>query len=57
MYFLFGNKWLNIHGGPRWKVKTTEQGMQTLLSTSRKPEDVSKIWCLLSLLLLLQAHV
>ena len=41
MYSLFGNKWLNIHGGPMWKVETTEQGVPTSLSTSRKTEDVS----------------
>ena len=26
MYCHFGNKWLNLHGGPMWKVVTTEQG-------------------------------
>ena len=25
MYSLFGNKWLNLHGGPVWKVECTEQ--------------------------------
>ena len=25
MYSLFGNKWLNLHGGPVWKVEGTEQ--------------------------------
>ena len=41
MYSLFGNKWLNIHGGPMWKVETTGQGVPISLSTSRKTEDVS----------------
>ena len=26
MYSHFGNKWLNLYGGPMWKVVTTEQG-------------------------------
>ena len=25
MYCLFGNKWLNLHGGPVWKVECIEQ--------------------------------
>ena len=25
MYSLFGNKWLNLHGGPVWKVEFTGQ--------------------------------
>lgn len=26
MYSLFGNKWLNLHGGPIWRLDNTEQG-------------------------------
>ena len=43
MYTLFGNKWLNLHSGPMWKVVETQQGGPKSLSGSRKIEDVRNI--------------
>ena len=36
MYYLFGNKWLSMHGGPLWKVETTEQGSVVCSDTVTK---------------------
>ena len=40
VYYLFGNRWLNLHSGPIWKVIGMEQGGSTSLSSSRRIEDV-----------------
>ena len=43
MYSLFGNKWLNLHGGPMWKSEQTEQGGRPELQADVKEvEDVSE---------------
>lgn len=44
MYALFGNKWLNLHGGPVWKSEQTEQlqgEMIELQADVKLVEDVS----------------
>ena len=46
MYSLFGNKWLNLHSGPMWKVEGTEQGDPLdvlVVCTSRKIEKVKPL--------------
>jgi hypothetical protein len=41
VYSLFGNKWLNLHSGPMWKVESTEQGGPVDFSKSRQIEKVA----------------
>lgn len=46
MYALFGNKWLNLHGGPVWKSEQTEQlqgEMIELQADVKHVEDVMLI--------------
>ncbi len=63
MYTLFGNKWLNLHSGPMWKVEGTQQdsGADVCipLSSSRQSTAVCSSISLVnySLMLFSQARV
>ena len=40
MYSLFGNKWLNLHGGPVWKVEGTEQDGDMATTDTKRSTNV-----------------